>query len=403
MCRTKNVAPMNVEETQNAARPRLLIITASVGAGHNAVARAIIDRLNADAPEIEIDCVDAMGLAPWLFRKYYAGGFAMAMSHFPRCYGLGFHLCNRPQKPGRHWFEKQRIAREYFTLRRLRKHILDNPADLILHTHFIAPPIINRMMQKRLVNTPQAVVVTDIEVHRWWYSEGVAGWFVPNEYSAGIFHRWGIDSDLTVSGIPIHPKWTLPVDRHRVLADWNLPAERPIIALTGGTEFTCGPVVAIARDILKAVPHAHLAVLAGRNKKLLARLSALPEAGSRLTPVGYTDKLHELVSVSSLMVTKAGGITTAECLSKGRAMILLKPVPGQEGGNAEYFQRQGAAVIARKYKDVPVEATRLLGNPDALDEMSRKAASLYRPATQTVADWVREFIYSRLPRRRRGV
>ncbi len=385
---------MHIKETQNAARPRLLMITASVGAGHNAVARAIIDKLNADAPEIDIDCIDAMDFAPWLFRKYYAGGFAMAMSHFPRSYGLGFHLSNRPQKPGRHWIENQRIGREYLTLRRLRKYIIDNPADLILHTHFIAPPIIYRMMQKGLVKSPQAVVVTDIEVHRWWYSQGVAKWFVPNEYSAEIFRRWGIDSELTVSGIPIHRKWTLPTDRQRVLADWNLPADRPIITLTGGTEFTCGPIVRIARDMLKAIPQAHLAVLAGRNKKLLAKLSKLPEAGSRLTPVGYTDKLHELVSVSSLMVTKAGGITTAECLSKGRAMILLKPVPGQEGGNAEYFQRHGAAVIARKYKDVPAEAARLLDNPGALEEMSRKAASLYRPATQTVTDWIRESISS---------
>lgn len=385
---------MNTTETKTAGRPRLLIITASVGAGHNAVARALIDTLNAGSPEINIDCIDAMDLAPWLFRKYYAGGFAMAMSHFPRCYGAGFHMSNHPQRPGRHWFENQRISREYFTLRKLRKYIVDNPADLILHTHFITPPIINRMIRKGLVNSPQAVVVTDIEVHRWWYSQGVAKWFVPNEYTADVFRRWGIDNELTVSGIPIHPKWTLPVDKQQVLADWNLPADKPIVALTGGTEFTCGPVARIAGDILKAVPQAHLAVLAGRNKKLLGKLSRLPEAGTRLTPVGYTDKLHELVSVSSLMVTKAGGITTAECLSKGTAMVLLKPVPGQEGGNAEYFQRQGAAVIARKYEDVPAEVARLLGKPDMLKEVSQKANALYRPASQIVTDWVRGFISS---------
>ncbi len=90
------------------------------------------------------------------------------------------------------------------------------------------------------------------------------------------------------------------------------------------------------------------------------------------------------------MVTKAGGIITAECLSKGTPMVLLKPVPGHEAGNAAYFAREGAAVVARGTKDVEQTVSRLLADPQALKQLSDNARRLYKPGTQTVTAAVSE-------------
>jgi processive 1,2-diacylglycerol beta-glucosyltransferase len=202
---------------------------------------------------------------------------------------------------------------------------------------------------------------------------------------------------ITVCDIPIRLKWTQPLDRAKVLADWRLPADRKIILLSGGAEFTCGPVEATASGILAAAPSAHVVVLAGRNKELLAKLSRLCEDGpaaGRLTPVSFTDRAHELVGVASLMVTKPGGVTTSECCAMGTPMVLLPPVRGQESCNAEYLCAHGAAVAPGGMLKVIQTVRRLLENPRELATMADCAKKLHRPAARPIAAKVSQWLSS---------
>ena len=371
---------------QSASR-RVLLITASVGAGHNQATKAILELLRQRSPQLGVDVIDSMDLVPRFFRAYYAGGFAIAVSKLPRSYGVGFWISDRPQRPGRCLNERVRLWTERRMLTRLGGHLQANRYDLIVNMHFLTPPYITRLARRGWELPPQWVVITDIEVHRFWYSEGVEHWFAPSEYSAAKLHRWGIpDPRVTVSGIPVHPKWTAPLDRSKVLQEWRLPADKKIVLLAGGAEFTCGPVAKMARDIVEACPEAYVVVLGGRNNKLLADLASMPESPGRLVGVAFTDRVHELVEVCSIMVTKAGGITTAECLAKGTPMILMRPVPGQERGNAQYLASQGAAVVTRDFKSVTAELLRLLKDPEALAALAGNARRLDKPATVTIVN-----------------
>ena len=243
------------------------------------------------------------------------------------------------------------------------------------------------MIRDGQLSARQMVVVTDHVIHRFWYAEHVDHWFLSSELGLETLQRWLIDPQgITVSGMPVHPKWTQPLDRERIYAEWYLPRHRKIVLLTGGTEFVCGPVVKVARGVLEACGDACVVLLAGRNKKLLAELSSLGREPDRLIAVAFTDRVHELVEVCSLMITKAGGSTTAECLAKGTPMVLLKSVPGQEAGNAAYLQREGAAVTTRKTSEVVAQTRRLLNDPAALAQLAQNARRLYRPATQTIVD-----------------
>lgn len=375
----------------NTHPPRVLIASASVGAGHNQVAAALADALRSDPAGIDLEVRDVLDFVPWAFRTYYSGGYSLSVSTFPRLYGLGFWLSDRPQGPRRGLGERLRLWHEGLYLRRFARHVQETRPDLVVHVHFVAAPLLGRMIARGQANVPHVVVVTDIRMHRFWNAEQVDHWFVPAECTAAVLRRWGVEPDrITVSGIAVHRKWTAPLDRGRVLAEWRLPADRPIVVLSGGAEFTCGPVVAIARGLARACRPAFVVVLGGRNKKLLARLAALPESPRDVVGVAFTDKVHELVEVSSLMVTKAGGITTAECLAKATPMVLLRPVPGQESGNAEYFAQQGAAVLAGDADDAVAHVSRLLADEAELARLAANARDLYRPATQTIAEAIRQ-------------
>jgi len=379
-------------------RPLVLIITCRVGAGHVQAGRAVHAALRTGAADIETRCVDSLDFASRAFRAFYAGGYSLAVTRLPRLYGLGYWLTDRPRRPGRSIAEHVRLGFERRAMRRLTTFVRELRPDLIVNTHFLAPHVIGHMIDRRRIDTRQFVVVTDNEVHRWWYAENVARYFAPAPFSAEALRRFGIpDERITVSGMPVHPKWTRPLEKRKVLADWSLPADRPIVLLSGGTEFVCGPIIRLAKGILSACPSVQLVVLAGRNKKLLARLARLTEAGGRLTPLGFTDRLHELSEVAALMVTKAGGLTTAECLARGTPMLLLRPVPGQERGNAEYFVREGAAVIVRRPGRVAEEVRRLLDSPEELARMADNCRRLHRPATDTIVEAIRRAVSPSAP------
>lgn len=365
---------------------RLLVISASVGAGHNAAAKAVVARIKEIAPGVQVDLLDAISLAPRLFRGGYAGGFALSMSRFPTIYGLGYRLTNRPQTPRHSRAERVRLAVERRALKRLAQWLIDARPELIVHTHFLAPPVVAWLNRTHALAARQFVVVTDREMHRYWYCQGVEHWFVPCRQAAATLGRWAIPSArITVSGIPTHPKWAAPVDRAKALSDWRLPSDKKIVLVSGGTDFTCGPIVKIARSIVAASDDSYVVVLAGRNKKLLGRICKLPEAPSRLTAIGFTDRLHELTAVCSVMVTKPGGVTTAECLARGVAMVLLKPVPGHEAGNARQLAEAGAAIITTGTKDLAAQVARLLADDQTRARIAGCAAKLHRPASDTVA------------------
>jgi processive 1,2-diacylglycerol beta-glucosyltransferase len=375
----------------NSAGPRVLILSASVGAGHNQAAAAVAAALGQAMPAATVEVRDTLSFVPRLFRAYYAGGYTLMVTRMPWLYGFGFRLNDHPQGPRRGLRERWRLWNEWPWLGRLRRFVADFRPDLVVNTHFLAGPVLGRMIRQGHLHVPQMVVVTDVLVHRFWFAEQVDHWFAPAEPTAGRLRQWGVqDARITVSGMPIHPKWTAPVDRSAVLAEWRLPADRPIVLLSGGTEFVCGPVVDIARQIASRCEGAFVAVLAGRNKGLLADLAKLPEAGRNIVGIAFTDRIHELVHVCSLMATKAGGLSTAECLAKGVPMVLLKPVPGQELGNAEFFAARGAGVIARDDAEVVEHVSRLLKDPGELQRMSQAARSLYRPGSQIIAQAIRQ-------------
>lgn len=364
--------------------------TASVGAGHNSAAHAIVAALGEADPGVRVEYLDVLTLTPWAFRAYYAGLYALVVTKLPWGYGLGYWFTNRPHRPTRSLTERRRLWTERRAMRRLADALLADPPDLIVHTHFLAPPVVARLMARHGLPTRQMVVLTDNDAHRFWYSEGVERWFVPAEHCAEALGLWGIDpAAVTVSGIPVHPKWTRPLETARVRADWNLPPDRRIVLLAGGAEFTCAPIPRIACHIADTCDETCVVVLGGHNKKLLARLAPLAAARpGRLVVVSFTDRVNELVAVSSLVVTKAGGVTTAECLAKGTAMVLLKPVPGQEAHNARYLQRQGAAVIIPRGGHVAAAVRGLLSNPAELAALADNSARLYRPGTETIVSAV---------------
>jgi processive 1,2-diacylglycerol beta-glucosyltransferase len=338
------------------------------------------------APRLNGQFLDAVKTTPKLFRNFYSGGYNKCMTHLPRLWGIAFRVANRSRGRRHNLLERSRLAWERRMLRKLRCYLLEVQPKLIVHTHFLAPNMVGRLIRQNKLHAKHFVVVTDCQAHRFWYARNVHRYFVQTEQAVETLREWGIDRRaICQSGIPIHPKWTKPLDRNKLLDKWSLPADKQIIVLAGGAAFTTGPISRIAADLERNCPEAFVVVLAGHNEKLLSKLERLSKRLKRLRGIPMTDRANEIVELCSLMVTKPGGISTAECVAKGKPMVFLPPVPGQEEGNADYYAARGAAITSRSWNDVTPLATELLKDKPRLRMMANNAKTLYRPATQIIS------------------
>jgi len=361
---------------------QLVLASASVGAGHNQAAIAVREAVRrAGGPEGEF--VDALEHTPGWFRAFYAGGYNLTVTHFPRLYGLGYQLTSRLGTELNR--DRARLLLERRVTRRFQRWLAERTPALVVATHYLPMAAVSHMRRTLGEGLRLWVVVTDYEAHRFWYADGVERYFVAVEDVARALAHWGVDPGvITVSGIPVHPKWTDSVDADEARRLWKIPAGRPVVIVSGGAYFTVGPVERIVRDLL-AGSNAHVVALTGSNKKLLASMAALPEAGDRVTPVAFTDRLPELASLADVVVTKPGGLITSECMARGSAMVLTKPVPGQEAANARMLAAAGAAVVADSPSSVARAVNRLLAKGDARAALAAAARGLHKPAAATIA------------------
>jgi processive 1,2-diacylglycerol beta-glucosyltransferase len=88
------------------------------------------------------------------------------------------------------------------------------------------------------------------------------------------------------------------------------------------------------------------------------------------------------------MVTKPGGMFTTECITKSTPMVFISPVPGQEGLNARYYARNGAAVVTRSTGHIVSTVSEILNDENRLDDMTRSAEKLILPGSAAIADHI---------------
>ena len=90
----------------------------------------------------------------------------------------------------------------------------------------------------------------------------------------------------------------------------------------------------------------------------------------------FTKHVPELMSISDLVVTKPGGLTTSESLASNLPMVIINPIPGQEEENAEFLQSSGCAVWLKNCEDAKNILSDILFNYDKLNNMKESSIKL---------------------------
>lgn len=370
----------------------VLIVTASVGAGHDQAARAIGAEIGARYPAARVTIADFMGEENSYLNALLKDTYLKMISVSPQVYDLLYRWSQSRQLPGVQHLLARAMKR---SMRRL--YVRYRP-DLIIFTHPFPCGAAAYLRRKGKLDAPLVGVVTDFSAHPLWVHDEVDLYFVAADETRDELVRQGAAAERVFpTGIPIDASFGRLLDRCAATRELGLTTREPTVLIMGGG-LGIGPVADAVRSLDGIERALQVVVVAGRNAGLRRRLRAIARASRHsIVALGYTRRVRELMAAADLLITKPGALTVSEALSAGLPMVLVSPLPGQEEDNAAYLVDRGAAVLLADAGEAGATVAGLLDRPQALEEMRRLARSLGQPRAASAAAGI---IGSRLAARR---
>ena len=362
------------------AKPRVLLLSATSGAGHVRAAQAL-EKAFAARGDCTVEHVDALQYVSKLFQRVYDKAYISMIRRAPELMGI---LYDRTDQPWRH--PRRRLALDRLNTGPMIRLLKRAQPDLCVATHFLPAEIIAWLIAKTKLRAHNAIVVTDYDVHAMWLCQTVDRYYVAMDEAAEYLAGIGVAREkLRVTGIPIDPLFAAPADRAEARKHLGLDNDAKIILIAAGG-YGIGPVEQLVSDLLALGQPWQLVAIAGKSEKTRKRLEELakkaghlPAGSHRLCPVGFTKEMDKYMAAADLLVGKAGGLTTSEALALALPMALIEPIPGQEDRNADHLLEAGAAIRCNNLPAAAWKIAGLVNDPPRLAKMREAARALGRP------------------------
>lgn len=379
----------------SSSRPRIALLTASVGSGHTRAAHAAAAALRAQshadrttrAHDMRIQVFDALEDSNFAFRTLYRDGYLALVKHAPRIVGMLYEGTDRarsgPTDPVRRAIQRRALSR-------LSDRLAAFAPDLVVSTHFLTSEWFAWMRRRRVIDCPMVTVVTDLHPHAIWLHGPCEAVCVSSDSAASIVRATSCTEHADITGIPIDPAFAQPLSREvacliagdapKEVGSAVDPSRSRILFSTGGC--CVGPIRQMWESLLALPRDIELVAICGHSAKAKASLEMIARqhgAEDRVRVLGFTDRMRAWMAASDALVGKPGGLTSAECRACGLPMVIACAVPGQEDRNAHCMERWGCAVRCTAPADAGAAVRALMSDRGRLAAMSEAARAHAQP------------------------
>ncbi len=354
---------------------RVLVLTLSFGSGHVRAAQVIAREVTRQMPEAEVRIIDALENSRLLFRAAYVWPYWMMVRYAPALWGRFFagRVARMDQNTAPEWAFRWGCAKVFEIIREFKPEV-------IMATEVGACELAALAKRSRLTDARVVNVVTDFEAEPVWVKPEVDGYAVADDDVRKALSSWGAPQDqMIVCGIPTDANFSARHDASAVRKKYDLRGDAPIVLLMGGG---MGPtrMDAVAACLLKSGRPMQIVAVTGHDKRMLRRLNRFhPSPRTCLRSIGWTDDVAALMQTASVLITKPGGVTTAEAAVCGLSVVMFDPIPGPEETNAARLAATGAGIITTNARETAAAAIALLDDEKSRRQMSACAAQRARP------------------------
>jgi processive 1,2-diacylglycerol beta-glucosyltransferase len=364
---------------------KVLILSASAGAGHLRAAEALEKTFHEMNTAEEVKNIDTLEYTNQVFRRLYSRTYIDLVNKSPELLGWLYDAMDKPWE-----YERRRLFWDKLNTVPFVKMLQEYQPEIAVCTHFLPAEIISWLKAKKKLATKQVIVVTDLDVHAMWLCHHYEQYFVAIDETRVHLEELGIPPEkITVSGIPIDPAFARPKEKSSARKKLGLKPDRPTILLSAGG-FGVGPVEHMLQTLGKMKHPAQVVAVCGRNEELKTRLTK--QAGQMpadskvdINVIGFTREMDEYMAAADILLGKPGGLTTSEALARGLVFVIVNPIPGQEERNSDHLLEEGVALRCNNLPTLAYKIDTLLDDPGRMKRMQKNARRLAQPSSaQTI-------------------
>ena len=368
---------------------KVIIFYASYGGGHLNAAKSIQECILNNYKEIDVELIDCMKYVNITIEKITTAAYREMAKKAPWAWGRIY--ADSQKGPLAHISSRSNKIMAIKLLKLLREK---NP-DLIISTHPFGSQMCSYLKRKNKIHAKIATIMTDFAPHDQWLvgSDFTNYFFVAHKKMKDYLISKNIDErKIFDTGIPISNRFLVDYDKNSILKELEFHDNKKTILFFGGGEFGLGKTrtVEIFECFVKLFKNTQIIAISGKNEKMRNAFEKIVEENNRTDSIKvfeYTKQVPEFMSISDLVVTKPGGLTTSESLASNLPMVIINPIPGQEEENAEFLEENGIAIWIKKTDDPYKKLENLFSDEKKLADMKENTKKLARKySTQNICD-----------------
>lgn len=299
------------------SRPRrVLILSADVGEGHAAAARALAEQVQSSEEHAEVTVIDGLAAMGPLLRPVVEDGYRVQLRFVPWTYTLVYWMLE-------HILPVRMVARRLLCMlgsRPLARAIAEHDPDVIVSTYPAVTVVLARLRRTGVVTCPTVATITDLTGLFFWAQPGIDMHLVMYGESMSSVERIAGRGSVRlvrplISAEFLQPR--CPVDARRSL---GLPEEGRTVVVSGGG-WGVGDIAGAVREFTRVPEVSSIVCLAGRNEQLATKLRTTFAGESRVRIYGFTDKMPEILAAADVLVHSTGGVTCLEARAAGTPVV----------------------------------------------------------------------------------
>ncbi|MEA2388009.1 MAG: processive 1,2-diacylglycerol beta-glucosyltransferase [Thermoleophilaceae bacterium] len=350
---------------------RVLIVSADIGEGHDAPARMLMAGIREERPDAEVEIIDGLDAMGWLVARVIRDGTTILFGRFAFMYDVEYWLI--VHFPPVRWLAG--LLMYLVGGRGLLRAIRRFRPDIVVSTYPGTTDVIGRFRRDGYLRAPACSAITDLAALLYWAHPDVDLHLVTHPESIPEVRSIAPRSRIEwVRGLT-SPGCLDPFDKVAARRSFQLPEEGPVVLVSGGG-WAVGDLEGATRVSL-GVDGATVVCMCGRNEEVRSAIEATFGDEPRVRPIGFTDRMCDLLAAGDVLIHSTAGLTVLEALMRGTSPISYGWGMAHIRINNRAFAEHGLADVAATPAELDAAIRRALANPRApyLEPAARPTAA----------------------------
>ncbi len=320
--------------------PRVLIMTADIGEGHDLPARIIKADLEAEVPGVEVEVTNGLEAMGKLSAVVLRGGSRIIFRWMPWLFDVQYWLITK-FAPTRWLFHHLGYV---FSGRGVLRAVQEYDPDVVISTYPGVTAILGMLRENRRLEVPVQSAITDLAGLRYWAHPGVDLHYVTHPESIEEVERLVGPGSVEWVRPPISHDFLMPRTRRDAREALDIPAHARMVLVSGGG-WGIGDLEGAINTAL-ADEDTLVVCITGRNEAARERLEQRFGDDERVRIVGFTEQMSDWMAAADAMIHATAGLTVLEAHIRGCPVVSYGFQAGHLRANNAAYERFGLAEVA---------------------------------------------------------